>query len=145
MYSLLNAASWTEFIENMNGLETSQRELLGQVFNIISIVLWVVLAIVGAIGSIYAIYLGVQLARADEQGKRDDAKKHLITTVIAVGVTVALILVFNIFLPMILDAFGVGQSVTSGGGGNQEEEDPSQTGGMITLFSNFANMIKCRF
>ncbi len=145
MYSLLNAASWTEFIENMSGLETSQRELLGQVFNIISIVLWVVLAIVGAIGSIYAIYLGVQLARADEQGKRDDAKKHLITTVIAVGVTIALILVFNIFLPMLLDAFGVGQSVTSGGGGNQEEEDPSQTGGMITLFSNFANMIKCRF
>lgn len=149
MYSLLNAASWTEFIENMSGLETSQRELLGQVFNIISIVLWVVLAIVGAIGSIYAIYLGVQLARADEQGKRDDAKKHLITTVIAVGVTIALILVFNIFLPMLLDAFGVGQSVTSGGGGNQgggnQEEDPSQTGGMITLFSNFANMIKCRF
>ena len=146
MYSLLNAASWTEFIENMNGLETSQRELLGQVFNIISIVLWVVLAIVGAIGSIYAIYLGVQLARADEQGKRDDAKKHLITTVIAVGVTVALILVFNIFLPMLLDAFGVGQSVTDGG--NQEEEDPSQggeAGAMITLFSNFANMIKCRF
>ena len=143
MYSLLNAASWTEFIENMSGLETSQRELLGQVFNIISIVLWVVLAIVGAIGSIYAIYLGVQLARADEQGKRDDAKKHLITTVIAVGVTIALILVFNIFLPMLLDAFGVGQSVTEGDG--NQGEDPSQTGGMITLFSNFANMIKCRF
>lgn len=143
MYSLLNYAdSWTDFINNMSGLE-DQKELLGQVFNIISIVLWVVLAIVGAIGSIYAIYLGVQLARADEQGKRDDAKKHLITTVVAVGVTVALILVFNIFLPMILDAFKVGQSVE--GGGNQEEEDPSQTGGMITLFSNFANMIKCRF
>lgn len=145
MYSLLNYAdSWTDFINNMSGLE-DQKELLGQVFNIISIVLWVVLAIVGAIGSIYAIYLGVQLARADEQGKRDDAKKHLITTVIAVGVTVALILVFNIFLPMILDAFKVGQSVE--GGGNQEE-DPSQPGtttGMITLFSNFANMIKCRF
>ena len=145
MYSLLNYAdSWTDFINNMSGLE-DQKELLGQVFNIISIVLWVVLAIVGAIGSIYAIYLGVQLARADEQGKRDDAKKHLITTVIAVGVTIALILVFNIFLPMILDAFGVGQSVE--GGGNQEE-DPNQPGtttGMITLFSNFANMIKCRF
>ena len=143
MYSLLNYAdSWTDFINNMSGLD-DQKDLLGQVFNIISIVLWVVLAIVGAIGSIYAIYLGVQLARADEQGKRDDAKKHLITTVIAVGVTIALILVFNIFLPMLLDAFGVGQSVTEGGG--NQEEDPSQTGGMITLFSNFANMIKCRF
>ena len=144
MYSLLNYAdSWTDFIDNMSGLD-DQKDLLGQVFNIISIVLWVVLAIVGAIGSIYAIYLGVQLARADEQGKRDDAKKHLITTVIAVGVTVALILVFNIFLPMILDAFKVGQSINTGNQG----EDPNQPGtttGMITLFSNFANMIKCRF
>ena len=139
MYSLLNAASWTEFIDGMNGLETSQRELLGQVFNIISIILWVVLAIVGAIGSIYAIYLGVQLARADEQGKRDDAKKHLITTVIAVGVTIALILVFNIFLPMVLDAFNVGK--TFEGGNDQDIEGGN---GAITLFSNFANMIKCR-
>ena len=142
MYSLLNAASWAEFIENMSGLETSQRELLGQVFNIISIVLWVVLAIVGAIGSIYAIYLGVQLARADEQGKRDDAKKHLITTVIAIGVTAALILVFNVFLPMLLDAFGVGKLDVP----DPDPSNPDQGGeGMITLFSNIANMIKCRF
>ena len=132
-YSLLNvAASWTEFIDNMTGISTDQRNLLGDVFNIISVVLWVALAIVGAIGSVYAIYLGVQLARADEQGKRDDAKKHLITTVIAVGVTLALILVFNIFLPMLLDAFNVGQSVTEGGG---EQETAA-----ITLL----NMIKCR-
>lgn len=139
MYSLLNYAdSWSDFISNMSGLN-DQKDLLMQVFNIISIILWVVLAIVGAIGSIYAIYLGVQLARADEQGKRDDAKKHLITTVIAVGVTVALILVFNIFLPMVLDAFKVGQSLD--GSNNQEIEGGN---GAITLFSNFANMIKCR-
>lgn len=145
MYSLINYAdSWTDFISNMQGIE-GQRDLLTSVFSIISIVLWVVLAIVGAIGSIYAIYLGVQLARADEQGKRDDAKKHLITTCIAVGVTAALILVFNVFLPMLLDAFGVGKSVTGGGGGLEGEEG-EQPGGqsMITLFSNFANMIKCR-
>lgn len=134
-YSLLNvAASWTEFIDNMTGISTDQRNLLGDVFNIISVVLWVALAIVGAIGSVYAIYLGVQLARADEQGKRDDAKKHLITTVIAVGVTLALILVFNIFLPMLLDAFNVGQSVTEGGGSEGDG------GAAITLL----NMIKCR-
>ncbi len=148
MYSLINAYadSWTSFINQMSGLGTDQQELLGTVFNIISIVLWVVLAIVGAIGSIYAIYLGVQLARADEQGKRDDARKHLITTVIAVGVTVALILVFNIFLPMLLAAFNVGMSVTEGGG---EQQGGGQQGGgenvqsMITFFSNVKNMIKC--
>lgn len=140
MYSLLNLVSdWGGFINNMDGLTSAQIDLLNSVFSIISTVLWVVLAIVGAIGAIYAIYLGVQLAKADEQGKRDDAKKHLITTVIAVGVTVALILVFNIFLPMILDAFQVGQS---GGSGNTDIGN-DEGGGMITLFSNFANMIKC--
>ena len=140
-YSLLNvAASWTEFIQNMveaGGISEDQESLLTTVFNIISIVLWVALAIVGAIGSVYAIYLGVQLAKADEQGKRDDAKKHLITTIIAVGVTLALILVFNIFLPMLLDAFNVGQSVNEGSGGEQG----GQTGGAITLLTN---MIACR-
>lgn len=142
MYSLLNLVSdWGGFINNMDGLTSAQIDLLNSVFSIISTVLWVVLAIVGAIGAIYAIYLGVQLAKADEQGKRDDAKKHLITTVIAVGVTVALILVFNIFLPMILDAFQVGQS---GGSGNTDiGNGDKEGGGMITLFSNFANMIKC--
>ena len=143
MYSLLNVASWTGFINGMTGLDTDQRELLGEVFNIISIVLWVALAIVGAVGSVYAIYLGVQLARADEQGKRDDAKKHLITTVIAVGVTLALILVFNVFLPMILDAFDVGGSV------NREEppegSDQGGTTNMIELFSGFVKSITCRF
>lgn len=139
-YSLLNvAASWTEFIQNMveaGGISEDQESLLTTIFNIISIVLWVALAIVGAIGSVYAIYLGVQLAKADEQGKRDDAKKHLITTVIAVGVTLALILVFNIFLPMLLDAFNVGQSVNEGSG-----DQGGQTGGAITFLTN---MIACR-
>ena len=138
-YSLLNvAASWTEFIQNMveaGGISEDQQSLLTTVFNIISIVLWVALAIVGAIGSVYAIYLSDQLARADEQGKRDDAKKHLITTIIAVGVTLALILVFNVFLPMLLDAFNVGQSVNEGGG----QEGQGQ--GAITLLTN---MIACR-
>ena len=145
MYSLLNVAtSWTQFIQNMTNVENDQTELLGEVFRIISIVLWVALAIVGAIGSVYAIYLGVQLARADEQGKRDDAKKHLITTIIAVGVTLVLILVFNVFLPMLLDAFNVGQSVTEGGG-STGENDQDTTTNMIELFSGFVKSITCRF
>lgn len=106
MYSLMNiAASWSQYINNYVKLEEGQKNLLTQVFGIIEIVLWVVLGVVGAIGAVYAIYLGVRLARADEQSKRDDAKKHLITVCIAVGVTIALIMVFNTFLPMIISAF----------------------------------------
>ena len=107
MNSLINiATSWPDYILKYIGGEPSYKNLLTNVFNIIGIVLWVVLGLVAAIGAVYAIYLGVRLARADEQGKRDDAKKHLITVCIAVGVTIALIVFFNTLLPMIISAFG---------------------------------------
>ena len=113
MRSLLSKAVWTwnDFFNGKDGqggfgnLDEGTREILGKAFNIISIILWVVLGIVGAIGAVYAIFLGVQLARAEDQGKRDDAKKHLITVVIAIGVTIALILVFNTLLPALISAF----------------------------------------
>lgn len=119
MYSLLGvASSWSEFFQNLQadlGDYSGAYDVLNSVFGILSIVLWVVLGIVGAVGAIYAIYLGVKLARADEQSKRDEAKKHLITVAIAVGVTVVLILFFNTFLPMILDAFNIGGASDLGG------------------------------
>ena len=113
MMSLLNAVVWTwnDFFSSTNFGETGSREVLQEVFSIISIVLWVAMGIVGAVGAVYAIYLGFQLARADEQGKRDDAKKHLITVVIAIGVTIALVLVFNTFLPALISAFDVNRGL----------------------------------
>ena len=63
------------------------------------------MGLVGAAGAIYAIYLGIQLAKADDQSKRDEAKKHLITVLIAVAVTVVLVLFFNLLLPEIIKAF----------------------------------------
>ncbi len=115
MMSLLNVAwSWTEFFQGRNVGGDGSKEVLEEVFGIISIVLWVALGIVGAVGAVYAIYLGFQLARADEQGKRDDAKKHLITVVIAIGVTVALVLIFNTFMPALISAFVQPESVNFG-------------------------------
>lgn len=108
MYSLLNVVwSWSDYIKQYVESGSGTDTILQEVFKIIGIVLWVIIAVVGAIGAVYAIYLGIQLARADEQGKRDDAKKHLITVCIAVGVTIALILVFNTFLPALISAFQV--------------------------------------
>lgn len=113
MRSLLNIAwSWNDFFTGKENDLGGTNVLLQEVFNIISIVLWVVLGVVGAIGAVYAIYLGVKLARAEEQGKRDEAKKHLITVCIAIGVTIALILVFNTFLPAIISAFSINPDVT---------------------------------
>jgi threonine/homoserine/homoserine lactone efflux protein len=78
---------------------------MAQIFNVITIVMYVIMGLVGAGGAIYAIYLGIQLARAEDQSKRDDAKKHLITVFIAVAVTVVLVLFFNNLLPLIVSSF----------------------------------------
>lgn len=68
-------------------------------------VLWAIMAIVAAAGAVYAIVLGVNLAKADDQSKREEAKKRLITVLIAVGVTIAFVLFFNLLVPYIIQAF----------------------------------------
>ncbi len=74
-------------------------------FNVLYPILYAILAVVGAAGIIYAIVLGVNLARAEDQSKRDESKKRLITTLIAIVITVALVIFFNELFPMILEAF----------------------------------------
>ena len=76
-----------------------------QAVSVISTVLWIIIGVVGLAAVIYAIYLGFNLARASEQGKRDEAKKHLITVIIAIVVTLALVIFFLYLLPGILGAF----------------------------------------
>ena len=71
----------------------------------ISLVLWIIIGVVGLAAVVYAVYLGFQLARASEQGKRDEAKKHLITVIIAIVVTLVLVIFFLYLLPAILGAF----------------------------------------
>lgn len=78
---------------------------VGQLFDVLNPLLYTIMAIVGAAGAIYAIILGVNLAKAEDTSKRDEAKKHLITVLIAVGVTVALVLFFTQLMPEIIGAF----------------------------------------
>lgn len=121
MFGLLNDVAW-DWEGFFNGFQTEAGGygdsfgVLNSVFNVLSIVLWVILGIVGAVGAIYAIWLGIKLAKAEDQGKRDEAKKHLIAVAIAIGVTVVLILFFNTFLPAILSAFGLNEPQDLGGG-----------------------------
>lgn len=109
---------------------------MGNIFGTISIVLYVIMGIVGAAGAVYAIYLGVQLARAEDQGKREDAKKHLITVLIAVAVTIVLILFFNELLPLIVQAF-IGSDVTK----PTTPDNNTNTGGMINAFNALKSLI----
>ena len=106
---LLVATSWTDIFPKTPTTGTIDKNYkyywVGDIFGPASIILYVIMGLVGAAGAIYAIYVGIQLARAEDQSKRDEAKKHLITVLIAVAVTVVLIIFFNTLLPMILSSF----------------------------------------
>lgn len=57
-------------------------------------ILWPILAICAAAGTIYAVVLGVNMAKADSADKREEAKQRIIYTLIGVLVVVVLIVVF---------------------------------------------------
>ena len=89
---------------NTNFPAESDLHWVAQVYEYLGPILYAIMAVVGAAGVIYSIVLGVNLAKAEDQSKRDEAKKRLITTIIAVAVTVVLIIFFNELLPLIVGA-----------------------------------------
>ena len=56
-----------------------------------------ILIVVGAIGVIYAIYLGVMLAKAENAEKREEAKKRIVNVLIAIAITAVLIFIMYLF------------------------------------------------
>lgn len=78
---------------------------LTNLFAVLYPLLYAIMAVASAAGAVYAVVLGINLARAEDQSKRDEAKKRLITTIIAVAVTILLVVFFNELLPLIIDAF----------------------------------------
>lgn len=124
--SMLGASfSWPDVLEKAGKEFGWVTDLL----NILSTVLWVLLAIVGAAGGIYALYVGIKMARADSAEARDENKKRLINIIISIVVVVVLILFFNVFLPAILDAFDVFDHKA----GERGSENPDQSGSIQTI------------
>lgn len=107
--SKINEWTWSGIANALEGWDWLQTLL-----NTIDTVLWVVLILVGAVGSIYAIYVGVKMARADSAEAREESKKRLINIIVSIAVTIALILFFNILLPGILSNLGVFDSMSKG-------------------------------
>ncbi len=74
------------------------------VANTIFDVLWPLLIVVGAAGAIWAVVLGVNMARADSTEKREEAKKRLLNVVIGLAIIIGLILFFILFITVIMPA-----------------------------------------
>ena len=80
-----NAAAYAEFPWLKNIVDVLQK-IVGPI-----------LIVVGAVGIIYAIYLGVMLAKAENAEKREEAKKRIINVVVAIAITAALIFLMYLF------------------------------------------------
>ncbi|MGN1201158.1 MAG: Mbov_0395 family pilin-like conjugal transfer protein [Candidatus Caccovivens sp.] len=127
--SLMNEVitSWNDLLKDLSG--TGFENWLPGLMNTLSTVLWVLLALVGAAGGIYALYVGIKMARADSAEQREENKKRLINIVISIVVVIVLILFFNTFLPMILGAFDVFKPIV--------EDAPKTTGKAIRTLLHF--------
>ncbi len=101
--------SWSGLFEQLRKAQGDayQWDWVESLMGTLSTVLWIVLALVGAAGGIYAVYVGIKMARADSAEQRDENKKRLVNIIVSIVVVIVLILFFNTFLPAILDAFGV--------------------------------------
>ena len=97
-----------------------------QIVDAIKTILVPILAIVAAAGIIWAIVLGVQMARADSTDRREEVKKRLIGLIIGIAVLVIVMLFFLFLFPTIMKSMlninpdgTVGKQTTGGttGGG----------------------------
>ena len=77
---------------------------LEDVYNVLPPILYSILAVVGAAGTVYSIVLGVNLAKSENDEKRKAAISRLRNTIIGVGVLLVLVLFINLGIPAILHA-----------------------------------------
>ena len=100
--------------------EDSQWKFLNPILEVLGAALIPILILVGTAGMIYAVVLGVKLARAETTDQRDEAKKRLINAIIALVVMIALILILQIFVSNI----GTWLEPVTGTGEETEETNP---------------------
>lgn len=74
--------------------------------DVINAVLWPLLIIVAAAGTIYAVVLGVNMARADSTEKREEAKKRVINVLVGMAIIIGLVLLLKLFISIIPNWIG---------------------------------------
>lgn len=83
--------------------DTNFKKVVAPVVDLLNSLLGPLMAIVGAVGSLYCILLGVKYARAEEPQDREKAKQHLKSAIIGFVLIFVLIVVLNLLLPVMED------------------------------------------
>ena len=119
----------TNIISQLSAKLTGDWAFLNPVIEVLRAALIPILILVGTAGMIYAIVLGVKLARAETTEQRDEAKKRLINAIIALVVMIALILLLELFVNNIDNWVG---NVAKPDDGASNPEDTPAAGSIIS-------------
>lgn len=94
--------------ENRGDLQGAENvtKILNSINYVLQSILSPIIGVVLAVGVVFAIYLGMNLARANNSEQRDEAKKRVIYTIIGIVIGIALIVVFNLFAKFSVDWLG---------------------------------------
>ena len=90
------------FMSLLNYTYLGELSWLQDVYQTLPPILYTILAVVGGAGSVYAIVLGVNLAKSESDDKRKAAASRMKNTIIGVVILLILILFINLALPEIL-------------------------------------------
>ncbi len=119
--AVMQIISGTPKLVDESDLENSEWSWVLQVTDAIDTILYPLLILVGTAGTIYAVILGVNLARADSADKQQEAKKRMINAIIGLVSIIALILLLKLFCAYLPEWLNIGENVdvTNPSGGNQ--------------------------
>jgi len=102
MSALAKTYKWTEGGVDKTGTRQQYLAFMGygwleNLLSALESIVGPILIVIGSVGVLYAIYLGVMLAKAENAEKREEAKKRIVNVLIAIAITAALIFLMYLF------------------------------------------------
>ncbi len=111
-FALLTAGGGDDATTN-NDFDWGDWEFLKEIVEAIDWVMIPIMILVGTAGLIYAVVLGVNLARADSAEKIKEAKSRMINAIIGLVSIIALCLLLWLFIENVPTIFGFTQEGTA--------------------------------
>lgn len=117
LFKLANLIMGAKFLGDTAAVDpgAGAQEISNYIVSTVKSIMIPILGIVSAAGMIWAIVLGVNMARADSTEKREEAKKRLIGLIVGIVIMVALILFFIFGLDSLVSIFTKGTGVEKAG------------------------------
>ncbi len=77
--------------------------IVSPIIDVLNAVLWPMIAVVGAAGTIYCVILGVRIAKSDDPNSREKAKRDLLGAIIGFVLIFVLIIALKLAMPILQD------------------------------------------